>query len=184
MTFADTPYAALRRTARSESEEAAIDLLEDCSPWLRRPEVAQHITLTVPSDHDWDDPDSGAAVVDWDGVAVTLDEMYENQQGSRDDIYTGILAIACSLANGHKIDLRRVVNALRPEYHAAAVALAILRAARHREHVVRWPKKPDRPSNVRIVDVHGNVVQEAGTSSGEEWHEFDHCWPLPLADNK
>lgn len=171
MEFADTPIIALRHGVRTDQELAAIELLEREGPWLRRHEVAQHITVTVPCDGHYDD-DSSTAVIDWDNIVQSLDGM-ASTPNIHERANRAILAVACSMARGHKIDLGEVAITLRHRADLAAwVVSAILYAAGHLDHVVRWPKKPALPSYVRIVDCLGKVIQEAGQASGEDqWHE-------------
>lgn len=50
MEFADTPIIALRHGARNDREHAAVELLDGEGPWLRREEIARHVTVTMPEE--------------------------------------------------------------------------------------------------------------------------------------
>lgn len=76
-----------------------------------------------------------------------------------------MLAVACSLACGHRVDLGEVADAVRHRSDIAAwVASTVLQAAGHTDHVVRWPQRPLLPRYVRIVAATGDVIQEAGAA--------------------
>lgn len=168
--FPDPPLRALFDGARGDNEHAALHLLEWAPMWLHRKEVAQHITVTV--DDCYPDDERAWAVMDWPQVAQTLDD-HETATVAQDRD-AAILAVACSLACGHKIDLRRVARSLRRSDDAAAVAYAILYAGRHHDHIVRWPEVSRLPNYARIVDTRGRVQQEAGHRHQPQWYELGY----------
>lgn len=50
MEFAVTPIIALRHGVRSDRVYAAVELLDGEGPWLRREEIARHVTVTMSED--------------------------------------------------------------------------------------------------------------------------------------
>lgn len=169
MEWFETPLAALYHGARNERDRAAIGLL-DREGWWHRPDVARHVTVTVGGDGEYDD-DCSLATVDWEAVVGSL-------AGIRSDTVPAraswcVVAVACSLACGHNVDLAKVAEAVQPRPDMAAwIVSALLDAAGHSDHVVRWPRRSRLPSYVRILDPFGAVIQEAGATPGEDWHEI------------
>ena len=174
MEWAEIPMGALFHGARNDRERCAIALL-DREAWLRRREVASHVTVTVGGDGVLDE-DSAIATIDWDGVVRSLKDTSSNTVHTRGA--ASVLAVACSLACGHLVDLAEVTGSLRHRPDLAAyIASALVHAAGHSDHVVRWPRRPVLPSYMRIVDSHGSVVQEAGDAPEEERrHELGPPW--------
>lgn len=172
--FPDPPVEALFNGAQSDNEHAALRLLlwHGNGFWLRRREVAEFVTVTVHGRYP--DCETCWAVIDWTKIAQALDE--GNMGNVGDDSYVAILAVACSLASGHPIDLRRVGRSLGRSKDAAAVAYALLRSGGHDDHVVRWPETPSLPNYVRIVDTQGRVRQAAGVRHEDQWCEIGPLW--------
>lgn len=176
MEWAEIPVFALLHGARNDRERAAIGLLS----WeglLRSPEVASHITVTVGGDGIYDD-NSAIAVIDWNRLIRSLEDGATPTGAVHIRARRCVIAVACSVARGHPIDLAEVADAVRHRADLAAwIASTVLAAAGHSDHVVRWPRQPQQPCYVRIVDATGGVVQEAGHQPGEQqWHEIGPPW--------
>lgn len=180
MEGAEVPLAALYLGSRHDRERAAIGLL-DRAGWLRRREVASRVTVTVGGDGLYDD-ESAIATIDWDGVTRSVEEtpVSDNRHVQ---VQWCVLAVACSLACGHRVDLGEVAEALRHRPDVAAwVASTVLCAAGHDDHVVRWPQRPQLPGYVRIVAATGDVVQDPGDAPQQRWHELGAPWLRSDAD--
>lgn len=165
------PMGELFRTARNEQESAALELLGPDGPHMLDHELFKHVTLKLPAEG-FDD-DGAVAVLDWDGVIAYLDDLTDSSNEFRRE-EAAMLAVACSLARGYKIDLAKVATAVsrRPKL-LARVAYSILSATGNQDFTIRWPKESTRPPFVRIVDHHGTVIQEAGHCPEAEWHQVD-----------
>ncbi|GAA5110087.1 hypothetical protein [Haloechinothrix salitolerans] len=174
MEWAEVPLAALYLGSRHDRERAAIGLL-DRAGWLRCREVASCVTVTVGGDGLYDD-ESAIATIDWDGVAQSFEDMPVSDN-THQRAQQSVLAVACSLASGHRIDLGEVADALRHRPDKAAwAASTVLCAAGHDDHVVRWPQRPQLPRYVRIVAATGDVIQDPGDAPQRRWHEIGAPW--------
>ncbi|MGH3517589.1 MAG: hypothetical protein ACRDQ7_09295 [Haloechinothrix sp.] len=159
--------AALHAATRYPAERAAIDLLAWHGTWLLRPEVTRHLTVDTARSG----PHPVLAAIDWDAVAH---EVAHGVAASSSE--AAILSIALALAGGYDLDLRTAVVGLGGA-HAAAVAMAVLRASGMDEGAVSYDRPREFPPGVRVVTVGGRVLQEAGQATEPERVTFDTTWP-------